>query len=86
MAERITVREGGKTRRVTKQRALVKALTAKALQGDVRATSALLALCGKLIPEAADEQNAAPAEDELILLRRFGPGFLKSLTKTGGRT
>ena len=35
--EQITVREGGQARRVTKQRALIKALTAQALQGDVRA-------------------------------------------------
>ena len=44
LGEQITVREGGQARRVSKQRALIKSLTAKALQGDVRATTALLAL------------------------------------------
>jgi len=39
LSEQITVREGGQTRRVTKQRALIKSLTAQALQGDVRATT-----------------------------------------------
>jgi Family of unknown function (DUF5681) len=33
--EQITVREDGKSRRVSKQRALIKSLMAKALQGDV---------------------------------------------------
>jgi len=36
LSEQITVREGGQARRVTKQRALIKSLTAQALQGDVR--------------------------------------------------
>ena len=34
--EQITVREDGRSRRVSKQRALIKSLMAKALQGDVR--------------------------------------------------
>src|SRR5215831_6348147 len=41
LSERITVREDGHARRVSKQRALIKSLMAKALQGDVRATTAL---------------------------------------------
>src|SRR5215472_13335192 len=49
--EQITVREGGQARRITKQRALIKSLTAQALKGDVRATSALLALYARVISE-----------------------------------
>ena len=41
--------EGGQARRVTKQRALIKSLTAQALQGDVRATTALLALYARVM-------------------------------------
>ena len=37
LAERILVREGDRTQKVTKLRAMVKALMAKALKGDVRA-------------------------------------------------
>ena len=44
LGEHITVREGGQARHISKQRALIKSLMAKALQGDVRATTALLAL------------------------------------------
>jgi len=42
LEERISVREGGRVQRITKQRALVKTLIAKGLQGDVRAAEALM--------------------------------------------
>src|SRR5262249_42455656 len=35
LSEQITLREGGRSRRVSKQRALIKSLLSKALQGDV---------------------------------------------------
>jgi hypothetical protein len=79
--EQITVREGGQARRLTKQRALIKSLMAKALQGDVRATTALLALYARSIPESPENESAVVGEDELLILRRFGPRLLKSLGK-----
>ena len=39
LGEQITVREDGHSRRISKQRALIKSLMARALQGDVRATA-----------------------------------------------
>src|SRR5271156_317311 len=57
--EQITVREGGQARRLTKQRALIKSLTARALQGDVRATTALLALYARVICEPSEGERAA---------------------------
>src|SRR4029450_1242852 len=39
LGELILVREGERTKKVTKQRAMVKALMAKALKGDVRAVA-----------------------------------------------
>jgi hypothetical protein len=44
LREIITVSEHGRPRRVSKQRALIKSLLAKALQGDIRAATAVLAL------------------------------------------
>ena len=85
LGELITVREGGKPRRVSKQRALIKSLMAKALQGDVRATTAVLALYARVISEPSDDQNRPLEEDELLILRRFGPGLLKSLTTKEGQ-
>jgi hypothetical protein len=79
--EQITVREGGQAQRISKQRALIKSLMAKALQGDVRATTALLALYARSIPESPEGESAVVEEDELLILRRFGPRLLKSLGK-----
>jgi hypothetical protein len=42
MREQIIVTEGGRTRRMSKQKAMVKSLLAKALKGDVRAVIVLL--------------------------------------------
>jgi hypothetical protein len=54
---------------------------AKALQGDVRATTALLALYARSIPASPEDESAVGEEDELLILRRFGPRLLKSLGK-----
>ncbi len=76
--ERITVREDGRPRRVSKQRALIKSLMAKALQGDVRANAAVLALYARVITDLPDDQDYAVDDNELQILRRFAPRLLKS--------
>ena len=83
LGEQITVREGGRPRRISKQRALVKSLMAKALQGDVRATTALLALYARVISEPPEDEGRPIEDDELLIIRRFGPRLLKSLGKKG---
>jgi hypothetical protein len=85
LGELITVREGGAAQRVSKQRALIKSLMAKALQGDVRATTALLALYARVITEPPEDESGSDEEHELLILRRFGPRLLKSLTKETGK-
>lgn len=82
LGEPITVREDGRARRVSKQRALIKSLMAKALQGDVRATVALLALYARVITESPEDQSRAIEGDELQILRRFAPRLLKSLNQS----
>jgi hypothetical protein len=85
LSEQITLREGGRSRRVSKQRALIKSLLAKALQGDVRATTAVLALYARVITEPAEEPNDPIEIDEVQILRRFVPRLLKSIQpKRGG--
>jgi hypothetical protein len=81
LSEQITVREGGQARRISKQRALIKSLTAKALQGDVRATTALLSLYARVISEPPEDEGRPIEDDELLIIRRFGPRLLKSLGK-----
>jgi Family of unknown function (DUF5681) len=79
LGEHITVREDGRPRKVSKQRALIKSLMAKALQGDVRATAALLALYARVLTEAPEDQNEPIDTEELQILRRFAPRLLKSI-------
>jgi uncharacterized protein DUF5681 len=79
LGEQITVREDGRSRRITKQRALIKSLMARALQGDVRATAAMLALYARVITEPVDDSDDEIQADELQILRRFAPRLLKSL-------
>ena len=78
LSEQITVREDGKSRRVSKQRALIKSLMAKALQGDVRANAAILALYARVITDLPDEEDSAVEENELQILRQFAPKLLQS--------
>lgn len=81
LSELISVREDGRTRRISKQRALVKSLTAKALQGDIRAVATLLTLHARL---SADGSSTAPPileAEELNILRRYAPRLLKSKDK-----
>jgi len=79
LSEQITVREEGRSRRISKQRALIKSLMARALQGDVRATAAMLALYARVITEPPDDPDDEIQANELEILRRFAPRLLKSL-------
>lgn len=67
--ESIAVREGGKRRMVSKQRAMLKTLTAKALQGDARAASLIVNMVFRVLQQ--DEEPGAEqdisAEDRAIL-------------------
>jgi hypothetical protein len=73
LSESITVRENGKSRRVSKQKALLKALVAKALQGDVRAINAVLTLNARFLGESSAPDMEVVDNDELLILRRFAP-------------
>jgi hypothetical protein len=81
LGEQITVREDGRQRRVSKQRALIKSLMAKSLQGDVRASAAIIALYVRVITESPEDQNEPIDSNEMQILRRFAPRLLKSLAK-----
>ena len=76
--EQITVREDGKPRRVSKQRALIKSLMAKALQGDVRANAAVLALYARVITDLPEDDDSFVEENELQILRQFAPRLLQT--------
>jgi uncharacterized protein DUF5681 len=69
LAEMIHVSEGGMRRAISKQRALLKSLTAKGLQGDPRAANTVLSLVQKLVDQGEDAPAAeeVTAEDKAVL-------------------
>jgi hypothetical protein len=70
LSERIHIREGERSLKVSKQRAMLKAMVAKALKGDARAATVVLMLVGKLFePEVAEEVPALTSNDQAILER-----------------
>jgi hypothetical protein len=73
LGEKILVREGDQPRRVSKQRAIVKTLAARTLQGDARAASLLVSMMMRLLDtgEGAPEVAEPLEEDELEILRAF---------------
>ena len=85
LREKITVREGGNPRRVSKQRALIKSLMAKALQGDVRATVAVLALYARVGINSVGGGLSPVGDDEILILKRFAPRLLTELAKVNSQ-
>jgi hypothetical protein len=68
LREVIQVNEGGTPRRITKQRALLKAMTARAIGGDGRAAALVVKLILRIEPEAdAPTQTHLAGEDEALL-------------------
>jgi hypothetical protein len=74
LAERIRIREGEKSLKVSKQRALLKALLAKGLKGDTRAAALVLQLVAKVIlpkDEMPTETPAGLEAADVAILERF---------------
>ena len=72
LGERIRVREGDRELSISKQRAVIKALVAKALKGDSRAATLLLALVDKHIaPELARSEARQLSMTEEQILEDF---------------
>ena len=72
LSERISVSEGGKPKKLSKQRALVKSLTAKAIKGDARAISTIINLMLRVL--AGDEEEIEAtffSDDDMALLDNF---------------
>jgi len=69
LAERIVVTEGGRQVRLSKQRAMLKRLVVKGLNGDSNAIAKVFELALRLVgaDEQADETTPLQAEDQAIL-------------------
>jgi hypothetical protein len=74
LSEKIAIREGERSLKVSKQRALLKSMVAKALKGDTRAAGLVLQLVAKIIvPDEgglAHEQEPL-TENEAAILESF---------------
>ena len=78
LAEKIIVTEGGRPLKISKQRAMIKSLLAKALKGDTRAASVLLKLL--IDAEQATTQMVladALTPDDQAILKNFKARVLK---------
>jgi hypothetical protein len=71
LQEKLALTENGKDRKVTKQRAFIKTLTAAAIKKDIRAVNALLA-CMRYFGVGAEEQAAENVDvEDLDLLETY---------------
>ena len=81
LSEKILVREGEQSLRISKQRAVVKTLLAKTLKGDARAAALLTSMMMRLLDtgEGAHEEAATPLKDEeRAILDAFQARVLRS--------
>jgi hypothetical protein len=84
LREVVQITEAGAPRRITKQRALLKALTARAIGGDSRAANLILNLMMRLLEPETEVPVDAPlaSEDEALLdaffARRRSPKEVES--------
>lgn len=67
----IVVRENGRDQKISKAEAIAKALTVKALKGDPRAFSQIMALLPEQFREAEARGNTQPTEADQAILERF---------------
>ncbi len=78
LRELITIREGGNQKIVSKQRAMLKSLTAKAVQGDPRAAAIVIDMMYRLLHEDdAEDTSRGPSPDDKAILEAFGNRLLR---------
>jgi len=84
LSQKILVTEGGTQLETTKQRAMIKSLFAKALNGDVRASGVLINLILGLEQARISAQYAdAMSEEDLAILEAFKQRILTESTNQG---
>jgi len=72
LSEIIRVKEQGLARTITKQRALIKAMTAKAVQGDTRAANLLINTIFRLLrPELIEDMPPELTKEDQAILDTF---------------
>mgnify|MGYP003677040595 FL=1 len=85
--ERVRVTEDGKQKTISKQRAMLKSLMAKAVKGDTKAANTLLNMFLKLVPaEEKDTEGRELTQTDEQVLEDFKAALLsQALNKEKGR-
>ena len=79
LEEKIVITEGGAGKKISKQRALIKSMMAKAVNGDARAQTLLFNMILKLmLTEAADASEGELTATDIAILEDFKREVLKS--------
>ncbi len=82
LRELITVREGGNQKIVSKQRAMLKSLTAKAVQGDPRAAAIVIDMMYRLLHEDdAEDTSRGLSPDDKAILKAYAERLLRKLNE-----
>src|SRR4029453_4950945 len=80
LQERILLKEGGRPKQVSKQRAMLKSLMAKALQGDPRAATLIVSLVARLLDQTEnDVPPPPPAAEDLAIIEAFEARIRRSI-------
>lgn len=81
LCEKIVVHEGGSSRQISKQRAVVKSLVTRTLKGDARAANTLLSMMMRLLDTgegAQPEESEGLHADEVEILEAFKKRLIQS--------
>jgi replication-associated recombination protein RarA len=86
LAEKILVHEGDGSKKISKQRAVVKSLVTRTLKGDARAANTLLPMMMRLLDTGEGAQTEEPEElhpDELEILEAYKARLTGSRSQEG---
>ncbi len=79
LAETIKIKESGHAKTVSKQRAMLKSLTAKAVQGDARAANLVVGMIFKLLHDQPDDSDGVElTPTDHAILAEFEANVLKA--------
>jgi hypothetical protein len=82
LGEIVPLRLNGTQRNISKQRAVLKVLMTKAIQGDMRATQALLSLMNRVLgPPTEEEVKTEPSAEDVAIVA----DLIAKMSKSGGQ-
>jgi hypothetical protein len=85
LKERISVKIGGRSAKLTKQRALIKTILSRAIGGDSKSTSAALALMLRILDPAAASPDAVElSRNDQAILDLFLERQMRVSSSSGG--